>query len=286
MKLIAGVLWALTLAALSAAIVLIATYGAGYALAYVGTRLFHFPDFRLVTTVAQLIGVLAIALVVRAPILRLAAGRVTAGGLRAVVWFVVCGMMFSLFVTYFTVMSNPRVASELPLSMMVQRVIAESSLTGMPGHVFVLVLLVPVSEELLFRGLILGYLFRRSPAWLGLGVSTLLFAVAHSSWLIAGFAGLVYGLLYVRFQSLLLCVIAHGLNNLLTSGAVTFLMAYLAEYEYIVPGEALFGLHWLWLAVIVACMVMFLRTTLSGAPSGWFRMQPSLTRTAASATAS
>jgi membrane protease YdiL (CAAX protease family) len=277
---------ALALTVPSAAIVLLATYGVQLMVGYMGTRyaLSRFADFRLVTTVVQLILLLAIALVLRAPVVRLAAGKVTTDGLRAAAWFTVGGVMFSLFVSFGIVMSDHRAASELPFSMMLQGVTSEFGVTGVAGQIFVYAVLVPISEELLFRGLILGYLFRRSPAWLGLAITTVLFAIVHPSWLIAGFAGLVYGLLYLRFQSLMLCMIAHGLNNLLTAWTAPLLVAYLAEYGFIVAGDRnLFALQLLWMAVVIACMVLFLRTMSSGAPAGWFKMQPSFARNSASA---
>jgi len=79
-----------------------------------------------------------------------------------------------------------------------------------------LVLLGPILEELLFRGIILdGYLKNYSPLMSAL-VSGFLFALVHGN-LTQGvgafFMGLVVGLLYWRVRSLIFCILLHMLIN-------------------------------------------------------------------------
>ena len=86
-----------------------------------------------------------------------------------------------------------------------------------------LVILVPVVEELFWRGFLLRWFI--APDWqqVKLGqlsvasfvIVTLLFALAHSEWLAAAaYCGLLNGLLYWK-RDLWNCVVAHGVSNLL-----------------------------------------------------------------------
>jgi CAAX prenyl protease-like protein len=83
-------------------------------------------------------------------------------------------------------------------------------------------IVVPIVEELAFRGYLLGAISRGMVAWnlspkvarvLGLLLSSAAFGFLHSN-LLAGFlAGLVYGLLYLRKESLQEAILAHAVTN-------------------------------------------------------------------------
>ena len=78
------------------------------------------------------------------------------------------------------------------------------------------IIAVPMVEELFFRGYILerldnGRLLMRIVA---LAVSTGLFSVFHERWILAGIAGLAYGLVYLRHRQLSDCISAHATSNL------------------------------------------------------------------------
>jgi membrane protease YdiL (CAAX protease family) len=64
--------------------------------------------------------------------------------------------------------------------------------------------LVPVAEELMFRGYLLERFSHRGGVLraVGLLLSTGLFALMHERWALAGCAGLVYGLLSLRLKLL------------------------------------------------------------------------------------
>jgi exosortase E/protease (VPEID-CTERM system) len=79
--------------------------------------------------------------------------------------------------------------------------------------------LVPIIEELFFRGYILERLDRGGLTWklAALGLSTGLFAVLHDRWALAAIAGLAYGLLYLRSRNLTDAIVAHATSNLVIS---------------------------------------------------------------------
>lgn len=90
------------------------------------------------------------------------------------------------------------------------------------------VLLVPVVEELFFRGYVLaridgigigtdapGGLGRRIAA---IAVSSLLFGLLHGRWLVAGAAGVVFALVSLRRGRLADAIVAHALANLVVAG--------------------------------------------------------------------
>lgn len=90
-----------------------------------------------------------------------------------------------------------------------------------------IILLAPLKEELLMRGILFGWLRRRVGIRRGMVLCALLFSLLHLN-LLGGLAffvsGLVFALLYERTGSLAPCMIAHGEGNLI-SVAITFILA-------------------------------------------------------------
>lgn len=78
------------------------------------------------------------------------------------------------------------------------------------------VLVAPVVEEVIFRGLILSRLHRAMPGWLAVVISALLFGLCHGQivWICYAFAlGLVFGLMTLRSGSLWPSLLAHIFFN-------------------------------------------------------------------------
>jgi hypothetical protein len=77
------------------------------------------------------------------------------------------------------------------------------------------IILVPVVEELFFRGYVLDRLDRGGTGMriVALGVSTGLFAALHDRWALAAVAGVVYGLIYLRKRQIADAVAAHATSN-------------------------------------------------------------------------
>ncbi|NGQ96513.1 CPBP family intramembrane metalloprotease [Brevibacillus sp. SYP-B805] len=85
------------------------------------------------------------------------------------------------------------------------------------ANVAIVGLIVPLAEEILFRGVIQTYLVHRFGAIIGIGVSSFWFALLHVDPALFAplFAiGLALGILRHRFQSLWGAIILHSLNNL------------------------------------------------------------------------
>lgn len=87
--------------------------------------------------------------------------------------------------------------------------------------VFLSVVLVgPIVEELLFRGLVFHYLEKFKAGWFPIVVSGIAFGLWHIEPVQAVYAaiiGMVYGLLYSRFRDLRLTIVLHVLNNFLST---------------------------------------------------------------------
>lgn len=88
-----------------------------------------------------------------------------------------------------------------------------------------LVVVVPLVEEIFWRGFLLRYFidekFEEVPfgsfSWLSFAAVTLGFTLAHSSadWMAAAITGMLFNLVAYRTKSLSSCVLAHAITNLL-----------------------------------------------------------------------
>jgi membrane protease YdiL (CAAX protease family) len=176
-------------------------------------------------------------------------------GLVAGAWFVLGTLAFSLLVT---ATMFPRDSEAGNLAKLVSIWTRDFPVTGLAGRLMLVGLLVPIFEEFLYRGLILGHLMRSVPGWLALAVTTALFAAGHDSWLLSGLTGCALGLLYLRYRSVWLCVLVHGAHNLVSSAGATLLVAHLRDQQVFKWVEGpLLPLQVAWLAFVVACLARF-----------------------------
>jgi hypothetical protein len=84
------------------------------------------------------------------------------------------------------------------------------------SRVFLLVVVAPLTEELLFRGLILRGLLSRHTPTVAVLVSSFLFAAIHlNPWqfMSALSLGIILGWFYLRTGSVLACIIGHAIAN-------------------------------------------------------------------------
>jgi membrane protease YdiL (CAAX protease family) len=92
----------------------------------------------------------------------------------------------------------------------------EERLTTGGWALFTAVVMAPVCEEILFRGIIQQGLTRRWGPWGGILFASALFGIIHCipQQIVAGFAlGIVIGFVYYRTRSLLSVIVLHAVNN-------------------------------------------------------------------------
>jgi exosortase E/protease (VPEID-CTERM system) len=78
------------------------------------------------------------------------------------------------------------------------------------------VILVPVIEELMFRGYIQTRIEGQGPAWrafVAIAIAAALFALLHDRWIAGGLAGIIFGLLYWRSRNLTDAILSHAAAN-------------------------------------------------------------------------
>jgi membrane protease YdiL (CAAX protease family) len=82
------------------------------------------------------------------------------------------------------------------------------------------VLLAPLTEEWLFRGILQPALGRKLTNWAAIPLTALVFGLLHGldGWWVAGIYGLAIGLLSSRLRSLAMPMLVHGLLNLTVFG--------------------------------------------------------------------
>ncbi|MBX9599857.1 MAG: CPBP family intramembrane metalloprotease [Bryobacteraceae bacterium] len=114
---------------------------------------------------------------------------------------------------------------------------------SLSGTIFTIVLVAPLTEELFFRGLVLGGLLRRYSATVGILVSAVMFAVLHlNPWqaVPAIAAGVFLGWVFHKTGSLVPCLVGHLANNALAVAAVAAMpkLQDLPKAEFSPPGFA------------------------------------------------
>lgn len=97
----------------------------------------------------------------------------------------------------------------------------------------VTVIMAPIVEELIFRGLLMGRVFNLDSI-VGLILSSLLFGLVHTPnsigvWIVYAGMGLALGIAYRKFQKLEYCIMAHIINNSIAV-SMLLLLQFLAPY--------------------------------------------------------
>jgi hypothetical protein len=96
---------------------------------------------------------------------------------------------------------------------------------GWLGAFMKVVIIAPVIEELIFRGVIMNGFMRNYPKFLSIFFSALLFALFHlNPWQFPGtfVLGLLLGWLMVRTKNIFVCILGHAINNFLVLITITF----------------------------------------------------------------
>ena len=95
------------------------------------------------------------------------------------------------------------------------------------------VIMAPIVEELVFRGILMGRVFKPDSI-VGLILSSLLFGLAHMPnsigvWIVYAGMGFALGTAYRKFQKLEYCIMAHMINNTIAV-SMMLLLQLLAPY--------------------------------------------------------
>jgi len=125
------------------------------------------------------------------------------------------------------------------------------------------VVIAPVFEEMLFRGIILYGLERNYKPWIAIFVSALLFALFHlNPWQFPAtfLLGLVLALMRIRTKSFIPCILGHSIHNFLVFLAVTYEEKYFA-IEQIKLGVKTNNL--LWGTVIISSLILIFFITMN-----------------------
>jgi membrane protease YdiL (CAAX protease family) len=115
-------------------------------------------------------------------------------------------------------------ADELLITQVVRALTATPAL--IVGALLVLGVLGPVVEELVFRGLLYGWLRGFLPFALVAILTSALFGLVHGEWahvIVAGILGLALAFIRERSGSLWPAIVAHAVNNLVAVGAAALL---------------------------------------------------------------
>jgi len=122
----------------------------------------------------------------------------------------------------------------LPMPPWILEIFMEMIGGGWPSLV-ALVVVAPLTEELLFRGLILRGLIAQRGVWSGVLYSSLLFGIMHlNPWqfVSAFLIGMVLGWLFVLSRSLVPCILLHAVFNALT----IVVGGYAESFGFSIPG--------------------------------------------------
>lgn len=96
---------------------------------------------------------------------------------------------------------------------------------GVYGAILKVVIMAPIIEELIFRGVIMHGLMRNNTKFTAVFVSALLFALFHlNPWQFpATFVlGILLGIIMVRTRNIFLCILGHAINNGLVLISIVF----------------------------------------------------------------
>ncbi|OJF91371.1 CPBP family intramembrane glutamic endopeptidase [Alkalibacterium sp. 20] len=132
---------------------------------------------------------------------------------KLILYFSFAGLVLRIFIT------RPEISS-FALSFMVDASPTESS----TWLIISAVILAPITEEFIFRGLILNKWAEKSSNTRALIISSLLFGVLHfGSFIIPQFiGGLLYGIVYIKTKKLIYPILMHVINNLIAVSLLLF----------------------------------------------------------------
>lgn len=131
-------------------------------------------------------------------------------------WLVI---VWVVLLTFGTILPAEWIYEQLQLAMPEQTVALFQSIMREPWGYLVVGMLVPVAEELVFRGAVLRVLlnvFARRSHWIAIAISAVVFGIIHmnlAQGLHATLIGLLLGWMYYRTRSVFPGIVLHWINN-------------------------------------------------------------------------
>lgn len=116
------------------------------------------------------------------------------------------------------------------------------------------IIMAPIFEELLCRGLIFETLRRRWGNIISIGVSSLFFGLIHgdvATALVAIVAGIIFGIIYIRTSSLYTTIIIHAINNSIAMALIGFGVGDMSFHDILGGGVVYWTIYGVAIAIFV-----------------------------------
>ncbi|QOY37815.1 lysostaphin resistance A-like protein [Anaerobacillus isosaccharinicus] len=142
---------------------------------------------------------------------------------EAIVWSI-AGIFMAFMAQYFAVLIEISVFGIEPGSENTEMIVELAKAT--PALILVVAVIGPILEEIIFRMIIFGSLYKRFNFWIAAIISSVIFAAVHMDFehiLVYTFMGVVFAFLYVKTKRIIVPIIAHvALNSFVMLVQVIF----------------------------------------------------------------
>lgn len=142
---------------------------------------------------------------------------------EAIVWSI-AGIFMAFMAQYFAVVIEISVFGIEPGSENTEMIVELAKAT--PALILVVAVIGPILEEIIFRMIIFGSLYKRFNFWIAAIISSVIFAAVHMDFehlLVYTFMGVVFAFLYVKTKRIIVPIIAHvALNSFVMLVQVIF----------------------------------------------------------------
>jgi uncharacterized protein len=142
---------------------------------------------------------------------------------EAIVWSI-AGIFMAFTAQYVAVMIEISVFGIEPGSENTEMIVELAKAT--PALILVVAVIGPILEEIIFRLIIFGSLFKRFNFWISAMISSIIFAAVHLDFehiLVYTFMGIVFAYLYVKTKRIIVPIMAHvALNSFVMLVQVVF----------------------------------------------------------------
>lgn len=124
------------------------------------------------------------------------------------------------------------------------------------------VLIAPVLEELVFRGILFRRLGKRFGLWVGIIISSIFFGISHITLSVVGatFFGVATCILYMKYKNILVPMAVHFVNNAISFGLDIISGVSIEEMNEVITVTMNDGVGELTFGVIVLSISMFFFT--------------------------